>query len=428
MAKKKKRVKRRLKFGNIFLMLGLIILFTLVGIYISNGKLSTKDILNSKPTAKIKEKIKKVKQKEEEEKVYKATMITAGDNLIHSSVYKDAYDGNGGYDFKPMYELIKPIVKKYDIAYYNQETILGGKELGVNDYPTFNSPQEVGDAMIDAGFNLISLATNHTMDSGEKAVLASREYWNNQKDVLAVGSYSSEEERNEIHVVTKNNITYTLLNYTYGTNGMPVPNGKEYLVNVWPTDLDLNDVEKDTEYQNYKKQVKKDIEAVRDKVDVLIVAMHWGVEYTHEPTEYEKDMANYLASLGVNIIVGTHPHVIQPVTWIDDTLVIYSLGNFISAQYQNQSTCTNYKCTTGLMTSLDITKKVKGDKKTITIDNVNNELIYTYYRSWRNFKVIPFSNSEIANYLPGYEQVYETYKKVVQKYNNDMNVVPLNND
>ena len=409
-------------------MLGLIILFTLVGIYLSKGNLSTKEVLNSKTATKIKEKIKEVKEKEDEEKVYKATMITAGDNLIHSSVYKDAADGNGGYDFKPMYELIKPIVKKYDIAYYNQETILGGKELGVNDYPTFNSPQEVGDAMIDAGFNLVSLATNHTMDSGERAVLASREYWNKQKDVLAVGSYSSEEERNKINIVTKNNITYTLLNYTYGTNGMPVPNGKDYLVNVWPTDLDLNDVERDTKYQEYKKQVKKDIDAVKDKVDVLIVAMHWGVEYTHEPTEYEKDMATYLASLGVNIIVGTHPHVIQPVTWIDDTLVIYSLGNLISAQYQNQSTCTNYKCTTGLMTSLDITKKVKGNKKTITIDNVNNELIYTYYRSWRNFKVIPFSNSEIANYLPGYSQVYETYKKVVQKYNNDMNVVPLSNE
>ena len=409
-------------------MLGLIILFSLVGIYLSKGNLSTKEVLNSKTATKIKEKIKEVKEKEDEEKVYKATMITAGDNLIHSSVYKDAADGNGGYDFKPMYELIKPIVKKYDIAYYNQETILGGKELGVNDYPTFNSPQEVGDAMIDAGFNLVSLATNHTMDSGERAVLASREYWNKQKDVLAVGSYSSEEERNKINIVTKNNITYTLLNYTYGTNGMPVPNGKDYLVNVWPTDLDLNDVERDTKYQEYKKQVKKDIDAVKDKVDVLIVAMHWGVEYTHEPTEYEKDMATYLASLGVNIIVGTHPHVIQPVTWIDDTLVIYSLGNLISAQYQNQSTCTNYKCTTGLMTSLDITKKVKGNKKTITIDNVNNELIYTYYRSWRNFKVIPFSNSEIANYLPGYSQVYETYKKVVQKYNSDMNVVPLSNE
>ena len=323
-----------------------------------------------------------------------------------------------------MYELIKPIVSKYDIAYYNQESILGGTELGLNDYPTFNSPQEAGDAMIDAGFNLVSLATNHTMDSGVKAILASREYWNKQQGVLAVGSYSSEEERNEIHIEKVNNITYTMLNYTYGTNGIPVPSGKEYLVNVWPTDLELNDPELDDEYQEYKKTVKKDIDAVRDKVDVLMVAMHWGVEYTHEPTEYEKDMAKFLAENGVDVIIGAHPHVVQPVTWIDNTLVIYSLGNFISAQYQNQGTCTYYKCTTGLMTSFKITKTIEDKKSNIKIDSVSNELIYTYYSGWANFKVVPFSNAEIVNKLPGYKEVYNTYKNIIQKYDEDMEVVP----
>ena len=427
MAKRKRRVKRKLKLDNIFLMLGLIILFVLVGIYVSKGNLIQKQILKGEKATAVVEKKNRAKkeEKDETEKVYKATMITAGDNLIHSSIYKDAYLGNNEYDFKPMYELIKPIVSKYDIAYYNQETVLGGKELGVSDYPTFNSPQEVGDAMIDAGFNLVSLATNHTMDSGEKAVLAAREYWNKQKDVLAVGSYSSDEERNEVHVLEKNNITYTLLNYTYGTNGMPVPSGKEYLVNVWPTDIDnINNVEKDTKYQEYKKQVKKDVDAVRDKVDVLMVAMHWGVEYTHEPTEYEKDMAKYLESIGVDIIIGAHPHVIQPVAWINDTLVIYSLGNFISAQYQDA----NYNKMVGLMTSLEIEKTVKGKKSKIEIKNVNNELIYTYYKSWRNFKVVPFSNEAIGNYLPGYKQVYETYKNVVQKYDSNMSVVPLSGE
>ena len=418
----RKRVKRRrLKLDNIFLTIGLLSLFVLLGLYLVKGNPIEK--MNVTPSIpKITQ--KKEEKKEEKEETYKVSMITAGDNLIHSSIYKDASNGNGGYDFTKMYELIKPIVKKYDIAYYNQETILGGKELGVSDYPTFNSPQEVGDAMIDAGFNLVSLATNHTMDSGEKAVLKSREYWDKQENVLAVGSYSSEEERNKIRIVTKNNITYTLLNYTYGTNGMPVPSGKEYLVNVWPTDLDLNDVERDTKYQAYKTQIKKDIEAVREKVDVLMVAMHWGVEYTHEPTAYEKDMAKYLASLGVDIIIGTHPHVIQPVTWIDNTLVIYSLGNFISAQYQND----NYNKMVGLMTSLEIEKKVLGKKSEIKITNVNNELVYTYYKSWRNFKVIPFSNETIANYLPGYKQVYETYKQVVQKYDSNMQVVPLSSE
>jgi len=414
----KRKKRRKLKLGNIFIAISLLVLFILAIGY------GAKEIFqNNTPENKEQKPIKKEEPKEE---IYEANMITAGDNLIHSSLYYDANKNAGynGYDFKPMYELIKPIVQEHDIAYYNQETILGGKELGLSDYPTFNSPYEVGDAMLDAGFNLVSLATNHTIDSGTKAVLNSREYWNNKENVIAVGSYSSEEEKSKIQIATANNISYTMLNYTYGTNGIPVPSGKDYLVNVWPTDLYINDPEKDTEYQNYKQTVKADIEKVRDQVDVLMVAMHWGVEYTHEPTEYEKDMAKFLADNGVDIIIGTHPHVIQPVTWIDDTLVIYSLGNLISAQYQNKSTCTNYKCTTGLMTSFKITKTVKGDEKNIKIDNISNELIYTYYSGWRNFKVVPFSNEQIGKYLPNYKTTYETYKKVVQKYDESMYVVP----
>ena len=105
-----------------------------------------------------------------------------------------------------MYTYLKEIVSKYDLAYYNQETILGGSEIGLSSYPAFNSPYEVGDAMIDAGFNLVSLATNHTLDRGTKAVINSRNYWNGQKDVLAVGSYSSTEERNQEKIITKNNM------------------------------------------------------------------------------------------------------------------------------------------------------------------------------------------------------------------------------
>ena len=359
-----------------------------------------------------------------EEKTSSLSLVMVGDNLIHSSIYKDAnrLGGGNGYDFKPIIEYIKEKVQNYDLAYYNQETILGGTKLGVSDYPTFNSPQEAGDAMIDAGFNLVSLATNHTMDRGEKAVLASREYWDNQEDVLAVGSYSSEESKNKVEIREKNGISYAMLNYTYGTNGMPVPNGKDYLVNVWPTDLNINDPDRDSKYQEYKKQVKKDIEAVRSQVDVLIVAMHWGVEYTHNPTNYQIDSAEFLAENDVDIVIGTHPHVIQPVTWIDDTLVFYSLGNFVSAQLQNQ----NYNKMVGLMSSLTITKTVKGDKVDISIGNVQNELIFTSYNSstWSNFKVVPFSNENIGKYLSNYKSVYERYKAIVQKMDESMVVVP----
>ena len=408
-----RKKKRKLKLGNIFIAVSLVVLFSLVFVYF---------LTKSSPKKEKEEgndKIQEVK-KEEKEQDYQLSMVMVGDNLIHSSIYKDASDGKGGYDFRKMYELVKPIVQKYDIAYYNQETVLGGKELGISDYPTFNSPQEVGDAMIDAGFNLVSLASNHTMDSGEKAILASRAYWDSKSDVLAVGSYSSAEDRAKERIVTKNNIRYTMLNYTYGTNGIRVPSGKEYLVNVWPTDLEVNDVEKDTAYQEYKEQVKKDIEQVRDKVDVLMVAMHWGVEYTDEATAYEKDMASYLASLGVDIIIGAHPHVIQPVTWIDKTLVIYSLGNFISAQYQTD----DYNKMVGLMTSLEIKKKVKGKSSEVSITNVDNDLDYTYYKNWRGFKVVPFSSSEIATYLPDYQRIHDKYAKVVKKYDNNISVKP----
>ena len=277
--------------------------------------------------------------------------------------------------------------------------------------------------MIDAGFNLVSLATNHTADYGRSGIENSCKYWKQKENVLTAGSYCSPEERDEIRIKEVNNIKYTMLNYTYGTNGIPVSDS--YLVNVWPTNG--TSPESDYYYNEYKEQVKKDIEAVRNKVDVLFVAMHWGVEYTHNPTAYEVDMANYLASLGVDVIIGTHPHVIQPVTWIDNTLVIYSLGNFLSAQYQNESTCTYYKCTVGLMTNFTITKDVVGDEVTVKVKDVENELIYTYYNmyTWRDFKVVPFSNPDIGNYLSNYQNVYNTYKEVVQRLDNTMPVVPL---
>ncbi len=409
--KRKRKLKKKVKITLIIL---LIVGISIYPIYKITHKETTS---NKTDNNKI----------EEKEKHYELSLIAVGDNLIHGSVYRDAnkHANYNGYDFKPIITNIKEIVSNYDVAYYNQETILGGTELGLSDYPTFNSPYEAGDAMIDAGFNLVSLATNHTMDSGKKAVENSCKYWNEKKEVLTSGSYCSEEEKNEIRIKEKNNITYTMLNYTYGTNGMPVPN--DYLVNVWPTDIDnINNPEKDTKYQAYKTKVKEDIEKVRDKVDLLIVAMHWGVEYTHNPTEYEKDMASYLSSLGVDLIIGTHPHVIQPVTWIDNTLVIYSLGNFLSAQYQNKSTCTYYKCTTGLMTSLKVEKIEKGKNKEIKITNIENELIYNYYNqsTWREFKIIPFSNPEIKEYLTDYKKVYDTYKEVVQRLDNTMYVKP----
>lgn len=359
---------------------------------------------------------------EKEPSVYKLSMVMVGDYLIHTSIYKEAATNanNDGYDFKPMISLIKNYISdnKYDLAYYNQETIIGGDEIGLSSYPAFNSPYEAADAMIDAGFNMVSLATNHTLDRGIVAINNSCNYWNSKKEVLSAGSYCSQEQREEERIFTKNNISYTMLSYTYGTNGIPVPDNQEYLVNVWPTGYQKP--ENDTAYQAYKEQVKADIEKVRDKVDVLFVAMHWGSEYTHTPTAYQTDMAKFLAENGVDVVIGTHPHVVQPIDFIDNTLVIYSLGNFISAQEND----INYAKLVGLMSSIDITKTVEDNNVSIKIDNVNNELLFTYYQNFTNFKVIPFSQMT-DNYLSNYTNLYDTYSSVVKEYHNDLPVMEV---
>ena len=346
------------------------------------------------------------------------SLIMAGDNLINDKLYNAAKKGDGSYDFKSMYSYIKDIVKNYDLAYYNQETILGGSEIGVSSYPAFNSPYEVGDATIDTGFNLVSLATNHTLDRGEKAIINSLNYWNNKSNVLTSGSYLSNNDRNKVNIKEVNNITYTMLNYTYGTNGIKVPEGKEYLVNIWP--CTGNNPDNDTKYQEYKEVVKKDILRVRDKVDLLIVAMHFGVEYTHVPTKYQIDMAEFLSSLGVDIIIGTHPHVIMPITYINDTLVIYSLGNFLSAQDTNN----DYNTTVGLLSSIKITKNIDKDNNTsIKLSDLNNELIYTTNKD--GYKIIPFSNPDIKDYLNDYERVYNKYANIVRSIDSSININSL---
>ncbi len=385
-----------------------IVLLLIVGIYFGYNKLSNNNNINNDSKINI-----------DNNSSSTISLIMAGDNLINDKLYNSAKKGDGSYDFRSMYSYIKDIVKNYDLAYYNQETILGGSEIGVSSYPAFNSPYEVGDATIDAGFNLVSLATNHTLDRGKKAIINSLNYWNNKSNVLTSGSYLSNSDRNKVNIKEVNNITYTMLNYTYGTNGIKVPEGEEYLVNIWP--CTGNNPDNDTKYQEYKKIVKEDILRVRDKVDLLIVAMHFGVEYTHNPTNYQIDMASYLSSLGVDIIIGTHPHVIMPITYINDTLVIYSLGNFLSAQDTNN----DYNTTVGLLSSIKITKNIdKDNNSSIKLSDLNNELIYTG-KTNNEYKIVPFSNPDIKTYLNDYERVYNKYANIVRSMDSSININSL---
>ena len=323
---------------------------------------------------------------------YEAKLLMVGDALIHSSVYNDALTEDGNYDFKPMLKYVKPILKSYDLKYYNQETILGGSSLGYSSYPRFNSPIEVGDAFLDVGFNLVSLANNHTMDKGEAGVINSVNYWKSKKNVVFTGQWTSWEERNTNPVYSVNGINYAFFSYTTWTNGLETPAGKEYLNNV---------------YSNEKAYL--DITAVKDRADVIIVAMHWGEEYNLDITEEQREIANYLSSLGVNIIIGTHPHVVEPVEYINngDTLVIYSLGNFISGQI-------GLDRLTGLMMEVTIKKMVDADDNVhINIVNPKAELVYT--TAPPNIRVYPYKelNDDI---LLNYQYHYDKYKKIVGKY------------
>ena len=323
---------------------------------------------------------------------YEAKLLMVGDALIHSSVYNDALTEDGNYDFKPMLKYVKPILKSYDLKYYNQETILGGYSLGYSSYPKFNSPVEVGDAFLNAGFNLVSLSNNHTMDKGETGVINSVNYWKSKKNVVFSGQWTSWEERNTNPVYSVNGINYAFFSYTTWTNGLETPAGKEYLNNVYSND-----------------KAYLDISAVKDRADVIIVAMHWGEEYNLDITEEQREIANYLSSLGVNIIIGTHPHVVEPVEYINngDTLVIYSLGNFISGQI-------GLDRLTGLMMEVTIKKMVDDDDSVhISIVDPKAELVYT--TAPPNIRVYPYSelNDDI---LLNYQYHYDKYKKIVGEY------------
>ncbi len=339
-------------------------------------------------------------------KTYNSSLVMVGDALIHDAVYKQFKKGNG-YNFDGMFKYVGPVVQKYSLAYYNQETILGGKSLGLSNYPQFNSPQEVGDGFVKAGFNLVSMATNHTLDkyysTNGKTVINSRNYWNNQMEknqyLIAAGSYNSKEERDALVIREKDGITYAMLSYTTTTNGINIPKGKDYVVNFYD-----------------KEKVKKDIENYRDKVDLLMVAMHWGEEYIHYPNTEQKTIAKYLASLGVNIIIGCHSHAIQPITFIDDTLVVYSLGNFVSSQtYTDQLI--------GLMAMIDIKKDVYHGKTTITLENPQADLLYTNKNTtYGRFVIYPF-NKLNNNILYNYKKYYTDYSKYVTAYNKNVKMV-----
>ena len=331
--------------------------------------------------------------------VTSAKLVAIGDILIHQSVYKDALNDQGVYDFSPMFEKVKPFLESADIAVANQETMIGGIELGLSSYPTFNSPFEIGDALKDVGIDMVTLANNHTMDKGEQGIMNALNHWD-RIGMPYTGAFKSEEDREVIRTVSKNGIDFAFLSYSYGTNGLPVPDDKPYLINL--IDLSL---------------IAEDIEKAKGLSDVVVVSMHWGNEYEEMPNQSQIDLANQLSIMGVDIIIGHHPHVLQPIDWIERsdgsrTFVLYSLGNFLSAQE-------GLVRLTGGIGGVEVTKTVSSGKTTIELDNPSFMPTYGYYEYWNNFDVIPMYqlNEEL---LPNYQMHYENTQIHLKSFINDI--------
>src|SRR5699024_1988541 len=247
------------------------------------------------------------------------TLSAVGDILIHDRVY-EAAEVDGGYYFEPMVENMQPYLNDSDITFANQETMIGGEGLGLSGYPAFNSPVEIGETLKDSGVDIVSIANNHSLDRGEEAIQESIKHWNDM-GMTYVGAYKNKQDANDMRVLeTDEDISVAFLAYTYGTNGISVPQGKDFLLNYIDED-----------------QIKKDIAEAEEKADAVVLSLHVGEEYKTMPNEEQEKLVQMAADEEVDVVLGHHPHVLQPMEWVEGkegnkTFAIYSLGNFFSGQ------------------------------------------------------------------------------------------------
>lgn len=258
----------------------------------------------------------------------KVTLVAVGDNLIHNTLIDAGEQENGSRDYTSFYENIKSDISAADIAVINQETMLGGSSFAYAGYPCFNTPWEVGDAAINAGFDIFTCATNHSLDVGYAGIEQECKYFDSHPEVTHVGTNDSEEDYNSVVYYEKNGIKFAILNYTYGTNGISIPESKPWCVNMMD-----------------KEKITADVNAAKQNSDVVIVFPHWGTENSTSVSDYQREYIKLFSELGVDIVIGTHPHVLQPVEWVENEqtgkkmLVYYSLGNFISHQTSLNQLC-----------------------------------------------------------------------------------------
>lgn len=341
--------------------LGIIIIIMLVAISLGTYILiNNPDIFKHNDLAYVQKEENSIVEEKKEDTII--NIVGIGDSLCHSQNFKDAYNSETkAYDFSPMFKNITKYVENATIAVGNLETSLGGKERGFSGYPAFNSPDELAFDLKEMGIDILTTGNNHSLDTGYAGLTRTLDVLDGY-GISHTGTARSLEEQNTLLIKDLNGIKTAFLNYTYGTNGIPLPKGKEYCVNLI-----------DKEFM--KSQIEK---AKEEGAELICVSMHWGAEYRLKPTAEQEELAEFLIKNGADVILGNHSHVPEPmemkrVTLDDGTeregFVIYSMGNFFSAQTQNYTRDT-------LIVNVEIRKN--GESGKITIDKATYTPVYVY--------------------------------------------------
>lgn len=322
----------------------------------------------------------------EKEKMISLSMLVSGNVLLDQNMIKDGLAQENKYNFDYLFKNVDKLKNKYDLKYYNQESIIGGSTLGYSANNKYNAPTEIGDTMMSLGFNLVSLSNLHSFDKGEAGIKNSLDYFKS-KDILYSGQNS--DEKSNIPINKTKGIKYTLLSYTMDTL-VSIPKGKEYLLNIYNKD-----------------RVKDDINRIKEDVDLIIVSISWNNMKNSDLIGEQTEISNYLSSLGVDILIGNGLYSIQPIDKVNDMLVIYSSGNLLS----NTSIVDS---DTSMLTTFDINFKLEKDKIiSHTYDNITSTLLYTSSNKGLNFKIEEYSKLKDTT-LNNYMDYYNKYSNIIK--------------
>ncbi len=317
-----------------------------------------------------------------------------GDIMCHNTQYMDAYV-DGIYDFSYVFDDIREKLSSSDFTVGNLETTFAGSDVGYSNYPNFNTPESLGIALKEAGVDLVSTANNHSLDTGYNGIESTINFLD-QYGILHTGTYKSQEAQNTTTIAEIKGLRVAFLSFSYGTNDNKIPEGREYCINL----IDDNFI---IDRLNLAKQ---------QNPDIICVFMHWGEEYETTPNSEQIRLANLLFDNGVNVILGSHPHVLQRMENTEKGFVIYSLGNFMSGQvYENTRD--------SIILDLTITKKGTGE---VVVESGKYTPIYTYRSSAskRKFKILDIKKAldqfDLGNkYIS--ESDYNLLKREYEKIN-----------